>query len=68
MNLEEKVVTEDTDEDTSVYMLMDHYVDLQCILMAADRDKELNYQLKILKIKLAGYGINAESLNLTETL
>ncbi|MCD8148202.1 MAG: hypothetical protein LUE92_01270 [Clostridiales bacterium] len=68
MNLEEKVVTEDTDEDTSVYMLMDHYVDLQRILMAADRDKELNYQLKILKIKLAGYGINAESLNLTETL
>ncbi len=43
--------------------LMDKYVDLQRIKTAADRDKEIEYQIRTTKAKLEALGIVTEKLD-----
>lgn len=44
--------------------LIDSYTSLQRIKKAADTEKELDYQLKILKAKLESFGIVTTDLDL----
>ncbi len=44
--------------------LIDSYTSLQRIKKADDTEKELNYQLKILKAKLESFGIITSDLDL----
>ena len=44
--------------------LIDSYTSLQRIKKADDTEKELNYQLKILKAKLESFGIVTTDLDL----
>lgn len=44
--------------------LIDKYTDLQRIKAAADRDKELEFQLRVTKGKLEELGVVTESFNL----
>lgn len=44
--------------------LIDSYTSLQRIKKAEDIEKELDYQLKILKAKLESFGIITSDLNL----
>lgn len=44
--------------------LIDSYTNLQRIKKAADTEKELDYQLKILKAKLESFGIVTTDLDL----
>lgn len=44
--------------------LIDNYTSLQRIKKASDTEKELNYQLKILKAKLESFGIVTTDLDL----
>ena len=43
--------------------LIDEYIKLQRIKTAPDRDKELDYQIKIAKVKLKFFGIATENLD-----
>ena len=45
-------------------ILMDKFIDLQRIKAAADREKEISYQLKTTKAKLEALGIVTEDLNI----
>ena len=45
-------------------MLIDNYTNLQRIKSAADREKEVEYQIKATKAKLEALGIVAENLDL----
>ena len=47
-----------------INMLMDIYTNLQRIKAASDRDKELAYQLKLVKAKLEASGIVTEDLDI----
>ena len=42
--------------------LMDKYVDLQRIKDAADRDSEIEYQIRVTKAKLEAIGVVTEKL------
>lgn len=44
--------------------LIDNYTSLQRIKKASDTEKELNYQLKVLKAKLESFGIVTTDLDL----
>lgn len=44
--------------------LIDEYARLQRIKAAPDRDKEIEYQLAIVKAKLEGYGAISEDLDI----
>ncbi len=45
-------------------MLIDVYTNLQRIKSAADRDKEIDYQIKAAKAKLEAFGIMTEDLDI----
>lgn len=45
-------------------MLMDKFIDLQRIKNAPDREKEIEYQLRITKAKLEALNIVTEDLNM----
>ena len=45
-------------------ILMDKFIDLQRIKAAADREKEISYQIKTTKAKLEALGIVTEDLNI----
>ena len=47
-----------------INMLIDIYGNLQRIITASDRDKELAYQLKLVKAKLEASGIVTEELEI----
>ncbi|MCD8214831.1 MAG: hypothetical protein LUC97_04185 [Clostridiales bacterium] len=44
--------------------LIDSYTGLQCIKKAQNQEKELDYQLKIVKAKLESFGIVTEKLEI----
>lgn len=44
--------------------LIDNYTSLQRIKMADNAEKELDYQIKILKVKLESFGIVTTDLDL----
>lgn len=44
--------------------LIDHYTNLQRIKKSDDSEKELDYQIKILKAKLESFGIVTTDLDL----
>ncbi|HCT90711.1 MAG TPA: hypothetical protein DF613_04910 [Lachnospiraceae bacterium] len=45
-------------------MLMDKFIDLQRIKNAPDREKEIEYQLRVTKAKLEALNIVTEDLNM----
>lgn len=51
-------------EKEQATILMDKFIDLQRIKAAADREKEILYQLKTTKAKLEALGIVTEDLNI----
>lgn len=51
-------------EKEQATILMDKFIDLQRIKAAADREKEIQYQLKTTKAKLEALGIVTENLNI----
>lgn len=51
-------------EKEQATILMDKFIDLQRIKAAADREKEISYQLKTTKAKLEALGIVTEDLNI----
>lgn len=58
-----KEVNNVTDKE-QMTMLIDIYTDLQRIKSAADRDKEIDYQIKAAKAKLEAFGIVTENLDI----
>ena len=51
-------------EKEQITMLIDNYTDLQRILTAEDQNKEILYQIKATKAKLAALGISTEDLDI----
>ncbi len=51
-------------EKEQIAILIDQYTDLQRIKAAADKEKEVEYQIKITKAKLEAMGIVTEDLNI----
>ncbi|MEZ3434586.1 MAG: hypothetical protein K1W34_08200 [Lachnospiraceae bacterium] len=51
-------------EKEMINNLIDNYTNLQRIKKSDDTEKELNYQLKILKAKLESFGIITTDLDL----
>ncbi len=58
-----KEVNTMTDKEQTA-MLIDIYTNLQRIKSAADRDKEIEYQIKAAKAKLEASGIVTEDLDI----
>ena len=52
-----------TDKEQAT-MLIDSYANLQRIKSAQDKDKEIEYQIKMTKAKLEALGIVAENLDI----
>ncbi len=52
-----------TDKE-QINMLIDIYTDLQRIKVAPDRDKEIEYQIKVAKAKREASGIVTEDLEI----
>ena len=50
-------------EKEQMTTLMDKYIDLQRIKTAADRDSEIEYQIRTTKAKLEAIGVVTEDLN-----
>lgn len=55
---------EQTADKVLVNTLIDIYTNLQRIKSAADRDKEIDYQIKAAKAKLEASGIVTEDLDI----
>lgn len=51
-------------EKEQATLLIDYYSNLQRLKTAVDRDKELDYQLKLAKAKLEALGIVTENLKI----
>lgn len=51
-------------EKEMINTLIDKYTDLQRIKKAVDSEKEIDYQIKILKAKLESFGIITTDLEL----
>lgn len=51
-------------EKEQMTMLIENYTDLQRIKSAVDKDKEIDYQIKTVKAKLAALGITTEDLDI----
>lgn len=51
-------------EKEQMTMLIDNYTDLQRIKSAADKDKEIDYQIKTVKAKLEALGVVTEDLDI----
>ena len=45
-------------------MLINNYTDLQRIKAAADKEKEIEYQIKAVKAKLEAFGVVTEDLDI----
>ncbi len=58
-----EVIKEMTEKE-QIAILIDQYTDLQRIKVAADREKEVEYQIRKTKAKLEAMGIIAEDLNI----
>jgi hypothetical protein len=56
-------VTEMTEKEQAT-LLIEEYTKLQRIKAASDRDKEIQYQIKVTKAKLEALGIVSEDLNI----
>jgi hypothetical protein len=56
-------VTEMTEKEQAT-LLIEEYTKLQRIKAASDRDKEIQYQIKVTKAKLEVLGIVSEDLNI----
>ncbi|MBO6112702.1 MAG: hypothetical protein J6P45_06615 [Lachnospiraceae bacterium] len=56
-------VVEMTEKEQAT-LLIDNYSNLQRLKTAVDRDKELDYQLKLAKAKLEALGIVTENLKI----
>ena len=54
----------DMNEKEMINTLIDKYTDLQRIKKAVDSEKEIDYQIKILKAKLESFGIITTDLEL----
>lgn len=54
----------DMSDKTNVTELIDEYVKLQRIKHAPDRDKEIDYQIAVVKAKLDAFGIVTEKLDI----
>ena len=52
-----------TDKE-QIAMMIDIYTDLQRIANAADKDKEINNQLKKARIKLEAFGVVVDDLKM----
>lgn len=59
-----KEVNEAMTEKELMTMLIDNYTDLQQIKAAADRDKELDRQITVVKAKLEALGVVTENLDI----
>jgi hypothetical protein len=59
----EMEVAEMTEKEQAT-LLIEEYTKLQRIKAAADRDKEIQYQLNTTKAKLAALGIASENLDI----
>jgi len=51
-------------EKEQMTMLIDNYTNLQRIRSAADKDKEVDYQIKATKAKLEALGVVTEELDI----
>lgn len=51
-------------EKEQIAILIDQYTDLQRIKAAENKEKEVEYQIKITKAKLEAMGIVTEDLNI----
>lgn len=54
-------------EKEQIAILIDQYTDLQRIKAAADKEKEVEYQIRTTKAKLEAMGIVTEDLNIQDT-
>ena len=54
----------DMNEKEMINNLIDKYTDLQRIKTAEDSEKEINYQLRVLKAKLESFGVIASDLDM----
>ena len=54
----------DMSDKTEIAALIDEYTKLQRIKAAPDRNKEIEYQLTIVKAKLDAFGIVTENLDI----
>ena len=56
--------TDLTNEAYQIVALIEEYVRLQRIMTAADREKELDYQIRFTKVKLEVFGVDTEALDI----
>ena len=54
----------DMNEKEMINNLIDKYTDLQMIKTAEDSEKEINYQLRVLKAKLESFGVITSDLDM----
>ena len=54
----------DMNEKEMINNLIDKYTDLQRIKTAEDREREIDYQLRVLKAKLESFGIITSDLDM----
>ena len=59
-----KEVNEAMTEKEQMTMLIDCYTNLQRIMVASDKEKEIAYQLKTVKAKLEALGVVTEDLDI----
>ena len=57
-------MSDDMNEREMINNLIDKYTDLQRIKTAEDSEKEIDYQLRILKAKLESFGILTSDLDM----
>jgi hypothetical protein len=57
-------VSVDMNEKEMINNLIDKYTDLQRIKTAEDSEKEINYQLRVLKAKLESFGVITSDLDM----
>lgn len=53
-----------TTEKAQMTTLIDNYMNLQRIKSAADKSKEVDYQIKVTKAKLKVFGVVTEDLDI----
>jgi len=57
-------VSDEMNEKEMINNLIDKYTDLQRIKRAEDSEKEIDYQLRILRAKLESFGILTSDLDM----
>ena len=58
------IYIENMNEKEMINNLIDKYTDLQRIKTAEDSEKEINYQLRVLKAKLESFGVITSDLDM----